>query len=57
MYNSYVIAILADQRRRQRIAEAAAYRQAQATTPETSSRPERPTRPLRRRLTRLILAN
>jgi hypothetical protein len=57
MYNSYLIAIEADQRRRQRIAEAAAYRQAQATRPEASSRPERPTPRLRRRLARLILAN
>jgi hypothetical protein len=57
MYNSYLIAIVADQRRRDRIAEADAYRQAQATRPEASSRPERPTRPLRRRLARLILAN
>jgi hypothetical protein len=57
MYNSYLIALVADQRRRQRIAEAAAYRQAQATRPAASSRPERSTRPLRRRLARLIFAN
>ena len=57
MYNSYLIAIVADQRRRQRIAEAAAYRQAQATRPAASSPPERSTRPLRRRLARLIFAN
>jgi hypothetical protein len=57
MYNSYLIAIVTDQRRRQRIADAAAYRQAQATRPEASNPLERPTRPLRRRLARLILAN
>jgi hypothetical protein len=57
MYNSYLILIVADQRRRQRIAEAAAYRQAQATRPEASSRPGRPTRPLHRRLARLMLVN
>jgi hypothetical protein len=57
MYNSYLMAIVADQRRRQRIAEAEAYRQAQETRPEASDRPERPTRPVRRRLARLIFAN
>ena len=57
MYNSYLIALVADQRRRQRIAEAAAYRQAQATRPAASSRPERPTRPRRSRLARLIFAH
>ena len=57
MYNSYLMAIVADQRRRQRIAEAEAYRQAQEVRPETPSRPGRPTRPLRRRLARLIFAN
>jgi hypothetical protein len=57
MYNSYLIAIVADQQRRQRIAEAAAYRQAQAIRPDASSGPERSTRPLRRRLARLIFAH
>jgi hypothetical protein len=57
MYNSYLIAIVADQQRRQRIAEAAEYRQAQEIRPAASSRPERSTRPLRSRLARLIFAN
>jgi hypothetical protein len=57
MLNSYLAAIVVDQQRRQRIAEAAAYRQAQATRPEPSTRPERSTRPLRRRLARLIFAH
>jgi hypothetical protein len=57
VYNSYLIAIETDQRRRQRIAEADQYRQARATRPAASSRPERSARPLRRRLARLIFAN
>ena len=57
MQSSYLMAIVADEQQRQSIAEAHAYRQAQATGPEASSRPERPTRPVRRRLARLIFAN
>jgi hypothetical protein len=57
MLSSYLMAVVADQQQRQSIAEADPYRQAQATGPEASSRPERPTRPVRRRLARLIFAN
>jgi|SoimicmetaTmtLPB_FD_contig_41_8841377_length_437_multi_3_in_0_out_0_1 hypothetical protein len=57
MYNSYLTALVADDRRRQRIAEANQYRQARAARPAASSRAERPARPLRGRLARLIFAN
>jgi hypothetical protein len=57
MYNYYLTALVADQRRQQLIDEAAAHRRTRMNRVATPSRTKRSTRPLPARLARLIFAH
>ena len=57
MYNYYLTALVADQRRQQLIDEPAAYRRARESRTATSTRVPRRRSPLAGRLARLIFAH